>query len=272
MTTALHDRFRGLPAAGLDDLLTLDRGSIRDYDALGQHHYRAGRPATASRVLVLQYRRPTVADRFLGRSASRRVAAVLVESLPVLQCRQRDWALRDRYKPITRPRQRARLLTTELRCISRVVVHPQWRGLGLAVRLVRAALDDPQAPFTEAIAAMGKVHPFFERAGMTAYPRPPHEHDARLAAVLEKAGFNLLNLARLTHLLDAIQALPDPTRQWTLHELRRWYRLTVGRSRQHSPDPAVHLQLAQQHLLCEPIYYFHVNRTLGSPPTPDPPT
>lgn len=266
----LCDRFRRLPAIELDKQLTLCPGAIHDYDALSQYHYRAGRPATAARVLVLKHNRPTVADRYQRRPARVGVVAVLVESLPVLQCRQRDWALGDRYKPITRPRQRAMLLTAELRCISRVVVHPQWRGLGLAVRLVQAALDDPQAPFTEAIAAMGKVHPFFEHAGMTAYPRPPHRHDARMVAALEKAGFDLLDLARLSHLLGSINALSGSTRRWVRHELHRWYRQTIGRSRQHSTDPRDHLLLARQQLLSEPVYYFHVNRSFRSSQTPDP--
>lgn len=61
------------------------------------------------------------------------------------------------------------LLNAEVRCISRVIVHPSFRGLGIGVGLVRHALDTATTPYTEAIAAMGWVHPLFEKAGMEAF-------------------------------------------------------------------------------------------------------
>jgi GNAT superfamily N-acetyltransferase len=47
-----------------------------------------------------------------------------------------------------------------------VIVHPQFRGLGIASQLVRRICDECPTRYVEAIAAMGEVHPFFERAGM----------------------------------------------------------------------------------------------------------
>jgi N-acetylglutamate synthase-like GNAT family acetyltransferase len=54
-----------------------------------------------------------------------------------------------------------------VRTISRVIVHPQFRALGIASQLVRRILQDCPTRYVEAVAAMGAVHPFFERAGMT---------------------------------------------------------------------------------------------------------
>ena len=121
--------------------LHLRPGTLKDYDALAEHHYRAAKPRTATRVLVLACGRPSVVGRYLGRREERRPIAVLVESLPTLSCAMRDAALRQRYGPWLSPAERAVLLNDEVRCISRVVVEPTWRGLGLAVRLVRAALN-----------------------------------------------------------------------------------------------------------------------------------
>ena len=53
--------------------------------------------------------------------------------------------------------------------ISRVIVHPIYRSQGLSVRLVRHILRTSPAPLVEALAVMGRFHPFFERAGMTPY-------------------------------------------------------------------------------------------------------
>ncbi len=153
-------RFARLPAWPLEEQLRLSPGTLADYTALAPWHYRAGRPATIARILRLAWPQdPHAAP-----------AAVLVESLPTLACHRRDQALGGRYTACPEARTRARLLYAELRCISRVIVHPQWRGLGLAVRLVRHALFTATTPYTEAFARMGWLHPFFALAGMTAYP------------------------------------------------------------------------------------------------------
>ena len=95
------------------------------------------------------------------------MAAVLVVSPPVPSVRGRNVATRRRYVMKDRRAALARL-NAEMECISRVVVHPMFRGLGLAGRLVRHALATAETPFVEALAAMGKIHPLFLRGGMRA--------------------------------------------------------------------------------------------------------
>lgn len=270
----LPSRFAALPAPHPADRLRLRLGTMADYAALSEHHYRAQRPATATRVLVLEDPRPSIAERFAspggdetvlraaGNHSSRQrklPGAVLVESLPSLSCRMRDWALRERYGSHLAARSRAALLNAEVRCISRVVVAPAWRGLGLAVRLVRAALAEPTTPVTEALAAMGKVNPFFERAGMTAYPRPTHAHDARFIAALGRVGLAPRDLALLDAAWSRIDALDRPTRGWLLKELHRWYRQYVGRASDHETDPRKQLVVARERLMLEPVYYVKVH-------------
>ncbi|MEX0652664.1 MAG: hypothetical protein WD534_03555 [Phycisphaeraceae bacterium] len=257
---SLITRFHNLPAAHPADELRLARGRMADYAALAEHHYRADRPATALRVLVLRSEGQSLAARYVGRREAAAAVAVLVESLPSLSCKLRDWALHDRYGTWLSPTARARMLNDEVRCISRVVVHPQWRGLGLAVRLVRAALREPETPFTEALAAMGRVNPFFERAGMTAYHRPRHACDARLIAALERVGLSAADLATLKHTWRCIERQPAETRQWLVAELHRWFRRNGGRGAKHERDPREQLRAAQQRLLLAPVYYLHDNR------------
>jgi ABC-type ATPase with predicted acetyltransferase domain len=137
------------------------RGTIADYDALGRFHYLAGRPAAHKRVLTIRTPRRLLRDD----PSAPETAAVLVVSPPVLQCRGRNVATCGRYSG--RPRRQAvARLNAELECISRVVVHPTFRGAGLAVRLVRRALRTTPVRSVEALAAMGAVHPFFIKAGM----------------------------------------------------------------------------------------------------------
>lgn len=263
-SSPLARRFRALPVPSPAEALTLRTGSMRDYEALSQHHYKAARPATTTRVLVLDDARPTIVGRYLQRRGERATVGVLVESYPALNCMMRDAALGGRYAHIRSPRARARVLNDELRCISRVIIAPQWRGLGLAVRLVRAALAQPTTRMTEALAAMGRVNPFFQRAGMTAYPRPAHEHDARFTAALRHAGFEPTDLARLAHLTERIAALPRTRQGWLLDELRRWFGHGRRRGGARTADITDMLAAARTSLLAEPVYYLKVHESEAS--------
>ena len=62
-----------------------------------------------------------------------------------------------------------KLLNGEMRCISRVVIEPRFRGIGLGRYLVAETLARAGVELVEAMAAMGQVNPFFERAGMRRY-------------------------------------------------------------------------------------------------------
>ena len=246
------------PTASPTDGLSLRSGDLADYAALAEFHYLRRKPVTATRVLVLGDDRPTVVGRFLGRAAgASRVVGVLVESLPALSCSLRDHATAGRYVGWADRASAARLLNDEVRCISRVVVHPQWRGLGLAVRLVRAALETMTTPCTEALAAMGRVHPFFRRAGMTEYRRPPHPRDQRLLDALEAVGLPPWALSVPGVVTDAPPSaegesvsLTRAQREFLRAELARWAgrRLTVEQQ----------LAAARDRLLREPVYYLKV--------------
>ena len=148
----------------------IERGSIADYRALSQFHYVAGEPAAHKRVWVVRdLPMPfSGASPWRGEGSGAWPAAVLVVSPPVCNCRGRNAALPRRY---TGRNRRAALgrLNREVECISRVVVHPVFRGLRLGVGLVRHALATTQTPLVEALAAMGEIHPLFEKAGMYSF-------------------------------------------------------------------------------------------------------
>lgn len=137
-------------------------GTIRDYHALSRFHYLSGPPAAHKRVYRI---RTPAGDVRRGQPA---VAGVLVVSPALSACRGRNIATAGRYSGRDRSAALVRL-NAEMEWISRVVVHPAYRGCGLAVRLVRHALRKSQTPWMESLAVMGRVHPFFELAGMTCY-------------------------------------------------------------------------------------------------------
>ncbi|MBX2852915.1 MAG: hypothetical protein KTR15_14360 [Phycisphaeraceae bacterium] len=254
----LFQRFQSIDPRDRPDGLAIVQGYRADYLALKPHHYRPGNPMTMTRILTIRDSTPSAADRFLAHPTTPQAIAVLVESLPSLSCRLRDAALGGRYGHL-RPKPRSQLLNEELRCISRVMIDPRYRGLGLAVRLVRHALSTATTRYTEALAVMGRVSPFFERAGMTAYQRPALPAHERAIAALRFAGIEPNGLAAPSLVQRRIEALPEPSRLMLNKELTRWYRSAGGRGVSKPPSPAEVLDAARQRLLANPIYYLKEN-------------
>ncbi len=157
-----HRRTRRKPLAPAS--WPVRRARIGDYRALARFHYIAGPPALHKRVYAID------PPRHLADAPA--PAGVVVVSPPLMYCRGRNLATAGRYLQPDRKRGLARL-NREIEAITRVIVHPCFRGLGLAGRLVRHVLDTAETPLVEALAAMGDVHPFFERAGMWAGPFVP---------------------------------------------------------------------------------------------------
>ncbi len=193
-------------------MIELNWGPRDAYGELSRFHYRGGLPAT-------------IAKRGCGGDAvvvardpheDQRVAGILIVSMPTLNGSWRRMPWRDRYESVDKS-EAARRLNSEIRCLSRVVVDPRYRGRGLASRLVRWYLQRRLTPRTEAVAVMGRFHPFFERAGMTAYPLAPSSRHARLMDALHAAGtepHELLAPGAAERLLAS--------HAWLEHELRRW--------------------------------------------------
>jgi GNAT superfamily N-acetyltransferase len=175
--------------------LAVERGTFADYRALEHFHYAPGRPAAPVGVWRVVYRdlRLPICDLQLerrtsnvgGRPSNRkwqiekrksspRTIAVGVLAYPTPASRARERALNlagPRYGP------KLAFVNAHVRTIARVIVHPQFRGLGVAAWLVRRICEECPVRYVEAFAAMGDVHPFFERGGMTRVP-PAGEAEA----------------------------------------------------------------------------------------------
>jgi GNAT superfamily N-acetyltransferase len=187
------------------------------------------------------------------------LVAVIVYSRSPLSLAARNRATGGRYRLARCGRVAvASLINQELRIISRVVVTPNWRGLGLASRLVAETMPLVGTPYVESLAAMGEMHPFFVQAGMTAYPQGPSKEGERLAAALEAAGLRRADRRGAAPLAAAIDALDPASRQLADREIARWARsyLAAKNHRTNRPDRRRMLELAARHLDSRPVYYL----------------
>lgn len=262
MKNVILERFeRAHETPSDEDRLRIELGSMRDYNSLAAFHYKASRPGATTTVYRLVHETQTVVGRFFSRRDERQIAGVLLRSLPHLACAMRDFATRGRYAGFTASA-KAMLLNRELRTISRIVIHPQWRGVGLAVRLVRHALANPEPGqrLTEALAAMGRVHPFLERAGMARYDQPTPPAHQRLLDALARLEMPPWMLASPARFMQQLAELDDYTQIWFEHELARWHATAARRKRGSSRrrDASLYdmLHAASTQVLATPVYYL----------------
>lgn len=180
------------PSPAQEQPIRIEPGTMEDYASVAHLHYRSGPPATIVRVMRAMRRVP----RFIHPSREI-LAGVLVVSMPTLNGGWRDRAWPGVF-PKHDKRRNAHLLNEHIRTISRVIVEPRSRGLGIATQLVRAYLNDPLTQGTEASAAMGGVCPFLARAGMTPYVLEPDITDTRLLDALAHLDLTPAQLAHTT--------------------------------------------------------------------------
>jgi ABC-type ATPase with predicted acetyltransferase domain len=164
------------------------KARLKDYEVLSGFHYRdsGGIPA-AQKVFILKHGEQTVGAivyRSPGLVALGRLLSVGRKVL--LQELNRDWSL-----------------------ITRVVVHPKYRTIGLGAKLVRDTLEKCGRPYVESIAVMARFNPFFERAGMRKVAvSQPDKRLLRSLGKLEALGFDTTYLS--SHAYNLTKLNKDP--------------------------------------------------------------
>jgi ABC-type lipoprotein export system ATPase subunit/GNAT superfamily N-acetyltransferase len=149
-----------------------EQGTFQDYKALSQFHYRTGRCPPPRKIFVLKRRGET--------------CGVIVYSYPAPMTFGRSKVWKGSLQRLQR----------EVSVISRVVVHPKYRSIGLGARLVGKTLAQAGTACVEAVAVMARYNPFFERAGMQRIAESkPSPHVTNVLEHLGELGFDCALLA-----------------------------------------------------------------------------
>jgi hypothetical protein len=91
-------------------------------------------------------------------------------------------------------------LQKEVCVVSRVIIHPKYRSIGLGEKLVKETLAFAGTPCVEAVAVMAKYNPFFEKAGMQKIAESkPGKAVTDALAKLETLGFDNALLGSATY-------------------------------------------------------------------------
>jgi ABC-type ATPase with predicted acetyltransferase domain len=165
----------------------VEKGSTEDWRKLAGFHYRSHKIVGPRKIFCLKRK-----DELCG---------VIVYCYPPPTCFGRRLVL---------PKMSMKELNDKLSIISRVVVHPKYRTIGLGVKLVRETLAKAGTPYVEMPAVMAKYNPFAEKGGMRKIAeQPPPKEALNVAEILQQLGFNIQLLGSEKYVLNKLQTLSD---------------------------------------------------------------
>jgi len=154
----------------------IEEGSMEDYKRLAEFHYR--NPETHAPVLKI----------YVLRREDQEPVGVILYSWPPINCSGRRKALGTHLS--------IREVNEKVAAISRVILHPKYRSIGLGATLVKETMPLIGRPYVEAMAVMARYNSFFEKAGMRKIEeRRPPRTILRAIEELEKLGFKPYLLA-----------------------------------------------------------------------------
>jgi ABC-type ATPase with predicted acetyltransferase domain len=158
-------RWKRCPVSFADELW-LSEGTRSDWPYFARWHYRSHQLAFTRRVILLWHGRDPIGICVFGAPAA------------ALTLRSKFFGLHD-------PRSEVALaaLNDQLWVLQRVVIHPTYRGAGIAAQFVRRACELCPVDWIETLSAMGHANPIFERAGFVRVGVIRKTSDKRLSAV-----------------------------------------------------------------------------------------
>jgi hypothetical protein len=219
-------------------------GCLDDYRRLSRYHYRGGHPGPASAIFVL------------SRPGSKTPVGVIIYSTAPAVLELRNIATNHIFVGLDRSTQLG-LINANIRRISRVIIEPRFSGLGLAGRLVRETMPLVNVPIVEALAVMGWVNPFFEKAGMKAYKAQPSAASVQFIEALSIIGIEQADLLDPVLVQHKFNRLDDCEAQFIEHQILHFLK-SHGR-RRDMPPGLERTRYILTKLTARPVYYIWFN-------------
>jgi hypothetical protein len=230
------------------DSLKIVPATMRDYQMLGVFHYRGQVPGVHCAIFAIRDTHP-VRGRFGD------PVGVIMYTTAVPNLALRNIATGGRFC-IGGMSGRMQLLNEQVRTVSRVIIDPRYRGLGLAGWLVAETMYLVDVPIIESLSVMGHVHPFFERAGMKAYRGSVPVRCVQLTEALGMVGVDerMLLEASATH--RKIEQLDGSQQAFIEEQIGRF--LQAYGKRRHMKPGVERTRYVLGKLTDRPVYYIKI--------------
>ena len=213
--------------------VTIRQGTFQDYKKLSYLHYRSGKPFGPRKVFVME-----LAGRLIG---------CIIYSTPMLAAAGRNKFLGHRATP--------QEVNSDFLTISRVILHPKFRSIGLGSQFVRDTLPLSGSRYVETIAIMAKYNPFFSHAGMLEIPVESEMSrvNQKLLEALKVFRFNPVFCGSKHYNQRVIEELTDAEYCSLVDLISRKARFIVSKqvlgSEKTVPLQEVHNRLEENHVL-----------------------
>lgn len=233
--------------------LQIVRGGFDDYKQLSRFHYREGSGRIGPFTLIFALK-ATAAKSGVA------TVGVIVYRMPTPALELRNVATNNLFIGFDRATQLS-MVNKTIRCISRVIIEPRFRGLGLASRLVRETMPKIGFPIVEALAVMGLVNPFFEKAGMISYTAKMRARCVQLIEALSLVGIESKELIEGQKVHKKLQQLGQAKAKFIEREIE--YFLQSYGKRRYMPAGPERTKYTLTKLTARPVYYIWFNPDLG---------
>ncbi|MBN1392198.1 MAG: hypothetical protein JW947_05275 [Sedimentisphaerales bacterium] len=187
-------------------------------------------------------------------------AGVIVYSMPSAGAELRNIATGNLFAGFD-SRTRLGLINKNIRCISRVIIEPRFRGLGLASRLVRETMPEMGVPIIEAMAVMGAVNPFFEKAGMKAFAAKKAVRCVKLSEAFSMVGIEEEELIDAEVVQRKTEQLGRREGEFIEAEIGRF--LQSYGERRYEEAGVKRMRFVLSKLTDRPVYYIWLNEKMG---------
>jgi len=229
-------------------------GCMDDYKNLSAYHYRSEHLGPLAGIFALK---PVSFVPGLPKSDP---LGVIVYCLPTPGLAMRNVATAGFFAGLDRRTQLA-LINKNVRTIARVIIDPRLRGLGLATRIVRETMPQMNVPIIEALAVMGLVHPFFEKAGLTPYFGSTSKDCVQLIEALSLVGIEDSDLLDARKVQRKLAALRCPAADFIEKQIRIF--LQCYGKRRNMPPGLERTRYILSKLTEKPIYYIWFNPNIA---------
>jgi ABC-type ATPase with predicted acetyltransferase domain len=167
--------------------MRIEEGRTKDWQELSVFHYRSHRIAAPRKIFCLK--------------RGNELCGVIVYCYPPSTSFGRRLVL---------PHMPMKELNKKLSSISRVVVHPKYRTVGLGNKLIQETIHLAGTEYVEMSAVMAKYNPFAEKAGMKRIvEQSPPKEALGIWATLQGLGFDDQMLGSEKCVLEKLQILSD---------------------------------------------------------------
>jgi hypothetical protein len=228
-------------------------GCLDDYKRLARYHYRGSHPGPIAAIFALKAK--ILPSGILGRKT---VGVVVYSNAPAV-LELRNIATNHVFAGLDRNTQ-LELINANIRRISRLIIDPRFCGLGLASRLVRETMPLVNVPIVEALAVMGWVNPFLERAGMKAYKAKPSTASVQFIEALSIIGVEEAEMIDPRQVQQKLERLGDSEACFIEHQIRLFLK-SHGR-RRDMPPGLERMRYIVTKLTARPVYYIWFNPEL----------